>query len=156
MNHRRPSSSQPLYWLTIPLLITKQSDWNEWLTSLVGQMYKSRSSVRKLNTRYKNCLCLLNIKTTYLQMPHDEMSIFWEVTVSVILRKNCICTCVLFRKFSESVDVRVTYSERFQKVYMYVWRIPNGFRKCTYTCDVFRTVSESVRLHVTYSERFPW
>jgi hypothetical protein len=27
----------------------------------------------------------------------EERSIFWEVTVSAILSKKCICTCVLFR-----------------------------------------------------------
>jgi hypothetical protein len=30
-----------------------------------------------------------------------ERSIFWEVTVSVIISKKCICTCVLFRTVSK-------------------------------------------------------
>jgi hypothetical protein len=30
-----------------------------------------------------------------------ERSIFWEVIVSVILNKKCICTCALFRTVSE-------------------------------------------------------
>jgi hypothetical protein len=34
-------------------------------------------------------------------MSQEEMSIFWEVTVSVILSTNCICTCLIFRTFSE-------------------------------------------------------
>jgi len=29
------------------------------------------------------------------------MSVLWEVTVSVILSKKVICTCVLFRTFPE-------------------------------------------------------
>jgi hypothetical protein len=32
----------------------------------------------------------------------EERSIFWEVTVLVILTKKCICTCVLFRTVSEN------------------------------------------------------
>jgi hypothetical protein len=35
------------------------------------------------------------------RVPQVGKSIFWEVTVSVILSKNCICTCVLFRMVSE-------------------------------------------------------
>jgi hypothetical protein len=31
----------------------------------------------------------------------QERSIFWEVILSVILNKKCICTCVLFRTVSE-------------------------------------------------------
>jgi hypothetical protein len=34
-------------------------------------------------------------------MSQEERSIFWEVIVSVILNKNCKCTCVLFRTVSE-------------------------------------------------------
>jgi hypothetical protein len=37
------------------------------------------------------------------RVPEEERSIFWEVIVSVILSKNCICTCVLFRTVSEIV-----------------------------------------------------
>jgi hypothetical protein len=34
------------------------------------------------------------------RMFQEERSIFWEVIVSNILSKNCICTCVLFRTVS--------------------------------------------------------
>jgi hypothetical protein len=34
-------------------------------------------------------------------MSEEERSIFWEVIVSIILSKKCICTCVLFRTVSE-------------------------------------------------------
>jgi hypothetical protein len=35
------------------------------------------------------------------RMSQEEISIFWEVIVSVMLRKMCVCTCVLFRTVSE-------------------------------------------------------
>jgi hypothetical protein len=35
------------------------------------------------------------------RVSQEERSIFWEVTVSVILSKMCKCTCVLFRTVSE-------------------------------------------------------
>jgi hypothetical protein len=31
-----------------------------------------------------------------IQVSQEERSIFLDVTISVILSKNCICTCVLF------------------------------------------------------------
>jgi hypothetical protein len=34
------------------------------------------------------------------KVPQDERSIFWKITVLVILRKNYIYTCILFRKVS--------------------------------------------------------
>jgi hypothetical protein len=52
----------------------------------------------------------------------EEKSIFWEVTVSVILSKKYICTCVLFRTVSEielfhctvpKLLIRKTYYLRF-------------------------------------------
>jgi hypothetical protein len=35
------------------------------------------------------------------RMSQEERSVFWEVIVSAILSKSCICTCVLFRTVSE-------------------------------------------------------
>jgi hypothetical protein len=35
------------------------------------------------------------------RMSQVEKSVFWEVILSVIWRKKCICTCVLFRTVSE-------------------------------------------------------
>jgi hypothetical protein len=35
------------------------------------------------------------------RMSQEERSIFWEVIVSVLLSKKCVCTCVLFRTVSE-------------------------------------------------------
>jgi hypothetical protein len=35
------------------------------------------------------------------RVSQKEKSIFWEVTVSAILSKKCICTCVVFRTVSE-------------------------------------------------------
>jgi hypothetical protein len=32
---------------------------------------------------------------------HEERSIFWEVIISVILSKNCVFTCAVFRTVSE-------------------------------------------------------
>jgi hypothetical protein len=34
-------------------------------------------------------------------MSQEERSVFWEVIVSVILRKKCLCTYILFRTDSE-------------------------------------------------------
>jgi hypothetical protein len=34
-------------------------------------------------------------------MSQEERAVFWEAIVSVILSKKYICTCVLFRTFSE-------------------------------------------------------
>jgi hypothetical protein len=36
------------------------------------------------------------------RMSQEERSVFWEVIVSVILSKKCICTFVLFRTVSET------------------------------------------------------
>jgi hypothetical protein len=47
-------------------------------------------------------------------MSQKEMSTFWEVMVSVILSKKCICTCVLFRTFSEI--------ELFHCTWVWIWR----------------------------------
>jgi hypothetical protein len=55
----------------------------------------------------------------------------------------------------KSVYVHVSYSEQFPKVYMYIFPIPNGFRKCICTCVLFRTVFGSIYVYVSYSERFP-
>jgi hypothetical protein len=41
-----------------------------------------------------------NYRTLY-RMSQVEKSVFWEVILSVILRKKCVCTCVLFRTVSE-------------------------------------------------------
>jgi hypothetical protein len=38
---------------------------------------------------------------TIYGMTQEEKSIFWEVRVSVIISKNYICTCVLFRTVPE-------------------------------------------------------
>ena len=53
---------------------------------------------------------------THRGLVHEEGSIFWEVIVSVILskKKNCICTCVLFRTFSEI--------ELFHCTVVWIWR----------------------------------
>jgi hypothetical protein len=37
----------------------------------------------------------------YTDCPMRKRSIFWEVIVSALLSKKCICTCVLFRTVSE-------------------------------------------------------
>jgi hypothetical protein len=34
-------------------------------------------------------------------MSQERRSIFWEVIVSVILSKKCVCTCVLFQTFRD-------------------------------------------------------
>jgi hypothetical protein len=41
------------------------------------------------------------VSSTIYIVFQEKRSIFWEVIVSVILSKNCICTCVLFRTVSE-------------------------------------------------------
>jgi hypothetical protein len=48
----------------------------------------------------RQALCFLNHGIIY-RVSQEERSIFWEVTVTVILNKNFICTCVLFRTVSE-------------------------------------------------------
>jgi hypothetical protein len=42
----------------------------------------------------------------------EERSTFWEVTVSVILSRKCICTCVLFRSVSEIELIRSNFGKR--------------------------------------------
>jgi hypothetical protein len=42
----------------------------------------------------------LSISSLY-RMFQDEVLLFWEAIVSVILSKKCICTCVLFLTVSE-------------------------------------------------------
>jgi len=41
------------------------------------------------------------------------MSIFWEVIVSVILVKKCMCACVLYRMVSDI--------ELFQRTGVWIW-----------------------------------
>jgi hypothetical protein len=53
-----------------------------------------------LFTVYLTTLSIVNILYTY-RVSQEGRSVFWEVIVSVILRKNCIYTCVQFRTVSE-------------------------------------------------------
>jgi hypothetical protein len=97
-----------------------------------------------------------------MQVSQEERSIFWEVTVSVILSKKCICTCVLFRTVSEIVQSTVhctdeqhamsshelqSYSERFPR---------QSYFTVQYTvhCTDEQHAMSSHELQ-SYSERFP-
>jgi hypothetical protein len=53
---------------------------------------------------------LCNMTKCLYTVSQEERSIFWEVTVSVIASKICICTCVLFRTVSE-IEI---FTVRFQ------------------------------------------
>jgi hypothetical protein len=65
-------------------------------------LYDQQLFLAKCRTTYQIFCYGHNYEIPYTECPQEERSIFWEVTVSVILRKkNCICTCVLFRKVSE-------------------------------------------------------
>jgi hypothetical protein len=44
-------------------------------------------------------------------MFHEERSMFWEVTVSVILNTSCTCTCVLFQTVLEIELFHCTYEQ---------------------------------------------
>jgi hypothetical protein len=53
--------------------------------------------------------------TDIYRMSQEGRSIFWEVVVSVALRKKCTCTCVLLQTVSEielfhSMDKRLAMS----------------------------------------------
>jgi hypothetical protein len=55
-----------------------------------------------------------NKQYTIYRVSQEERSIFWEVIVSVILSKRCICTYVLFRTASER--------ELFHCTLVWIWR----------------------------------
>jgi hypothetical protein len=58
-------------------------------------------------------------------MPQEERSVFWEVVVSVILRKKCMSICVLFRTISE--------------IELFYCTVPKFF----YKKEILRTVSNT-------------
>jgi hypothetical protein len=77
-----------------------------WLCYFATQ----KSILFKGNTFCGSVQCVLCILSSDLQkqtcvelyrVSQEEMSIFWEVIVSVILSKSGVCTCVLFRTVSE-------------------------------------------------------
>ena len=45
--------------------------------------------------------CMTRPTNAHIQVSQEEKSIFWEVTVSVILTKNCICTCPILNGFRD-------------------------------------------------------
>jgi hypothetical protein len=59
--------------------------------------------------------CFERICHIIFRLFQEERSIFWDVIISVILSKNCICTCVLFRTFSEIMLFHCTVSKLFDK-----------------------------------------
>jgi hypothetical protein len=58
------------------------------------------------------------------RMSQEEKSILWEVTVSVILRKICVCARVLFRTFSEIELFHCTVPKLLIKRYYVLFLIP--------------------------------
>jgi hypothetical protein len=120
----RQASSRPMQWLR------GRSYFGDTNKSKHGVTSHCLSTSVKYSQSYSfaNSLCCLHIKmggggyrNTNMFRPRqadcwgtrkwwrniyrtsqEEMSVFWEVTVSAILIKKCICsTCVLFRKFFE-------------------------------------------------------
>jgi hypothetical protein len=64
-------------------------------------------------------ICVTLSKLAYIlsglilyRVSQEERSIFWNVTMSVILSKKYICACVLFRKASEIELVHFTLNRR--------------------------------------------
>jgi hypothetical protein len=54
-----------------------------------------------MNKSFKTCMSLQQRCIKYKQnVPGGKVNI-WEVIVSAILSKKCVCTCVLFRTVSE-------------------------------------------------------
>jgi hypothetical protein len=70
----------------------------QWGLSIAG--YEANLNVLHVSqTRRKECLTLLpnaHLENISLyRMSQEKRSVFWEVIVSVILSKKCMCTCVL-------------------------------------------------------------
>jgi hypothetical protein len=68
------------------------------------------------------------------RVSHEERSIFWEVTVSVILSKNYICTCVLFRTVLEidlfhSKDPKLSMRKRYYVLFLI------KVKRLSYSCN---------------------
>jgi hypothetical protein len=64
-------------------------------------------------------------ETEKYRVSQHERSVFWEVIVSVILSKNCISSCVLFRTVSEIEKSHYTVPKlSIRKRYYVLFLIP--------------------------------
>jgi hypothetical protein len=76
----------------------KGTHMNVWLKAKINMKRTIRPFIRRVY-----CTCLYG-------MSQGERSIFWEVMISVILRKHFIWTCVLFRTVSDIWRVIFSFS----------------------------------------------
>jgi hypothetical protein len=101
-------------------LIFRQKYGNRKTSRKLGLMVSARIVYTQANTHKHIPICVQICTNTHMCMytgVSGEKSIFWEVIVSVILRKNCVCTYVLFRTVSEIELFHVIASLRKVKMH---------------------------------------
>jgi hypothetical protein len=71
---------------------------------------------------------MVNLRHDIYRMSQEEKSVYWEVIASVILKKKCLCTCVLFRPVSVREIFHCTVPKLLiRKIFYFLFLMPVFF-----------------------------